>query len=124
MYYEQMALEVGATVAGFDVLKPPVLRGTSGVDHRFTFAAADGPQVFAFDIYQQVTQIEIIRTYVKKMDTGVKTYIVCLSGKAKDEAKELSAYYGIDILGPKEIGDFFSSMIEQRIKAPRQPLIQ
>ena len=37
MYYEKLALEVGATVAGLNVVKPAVIRGESGVDQRFAF---------------------------------------------------------------------------------------
>ncbi len=64
----------------------------------------------------------MIRTYIKKMDTGAKAFVVCLSGKPKDEAMGLSKYYDIDILGPKEIGDFFSSVITEKIRTRRPEL--
>ncbi len=118
MYYEKLALEVGATVAGFDVVKPPVIRGESGVEHKFTFVAADGLEEYAFEVYNEVGQVEMIRTYVKKMDTGAKCFVVCLSGKPNREAKELAKCYGIAILGPKEVGDFFSGLIAERIRSP------
>ena len=117
MYYEQLALEVGATVAGFRVAKPPILAGDSGVEHRFSFLAFDGEQPYAFDVYDEVGQIELIRTYVKKMDTGANTAIVCLSGKPRDEAKELASFYGLEVLGPKEVGDFFNNMISAKIRS-------
>ncbi len=119
MYYEKLALEVGATVAGFDILKPPVIRGVSGVEHRFTFAATDGPQRYAFDVFSEAGEIELIRAYIKQMDTGAKVFVICLSGKPKDDAsKQLSKSYGIDILGPKEVGDFFSTLIARKIQIP------
>ncbi len=121
MYYERLALEVGATVAGFEVVKPPVITGASGVEHRFTFAAADGRQKYAFDVCTEAGQIEIIRAYIKQMDTGAKTFVVCLSGKPKDDAsKQLSRSYGIDVLGPKEVGDFFSSLIAKKVQVPNR----
>ena len=121
MYYEKLALEVGATVAGFDVLKPAVIMGASGVEHRFTFAATDGPAKYAFDVCSEAGEIEIIRAYVKQMDTGAKTFVICLSGKPKDEdSKQLSRSYGVDVLGPKEVGDFFSSLIAKKIQIPNK----
>ena len=119
MSYERLALGVGATLAGLNVVKPAVIRGESGVEHKFTFVAASGSQVYAFDIYAEVGEVEVIRTYIKKLDTGATTSVVCLSGKAKPEAQDLSASYGIDILGPKEVEDFFSKRVSQMANPPR-----
>jgi hypothetical protein len=119
MYYEKLALEVGATVAGLDVVKPAVIRGESGVDQRFTFVAADGPEMYAFDVYTEVRETEILRTYVKKMDTGAKAFVVCLSGRPDAKAKELARNYGIDVLSPMQVGDFFSTRIAQFLRAPK-----
>jgi len=119
MYYEKLALEVGATVAGLDVVKPAVISGESGTDQRFTFVAADGSDMYAFDIYTDVREIDILRTYVKKMDTGAKAFVVCLSGRPDAKAKELARNYGIDVLSPMEVGDFFSNRITQFIRSPK-----
>jgi hypothetical protein len=119
MYYEKLALEVGATVAGLDVVKPAVIRGESGVDQRFTFVARDGSVMYAFDIYTDVRETEILRTYVKKMDTGVNAFVVCLSGRPDGKAKELARNYGINVLSPMEVGDFFSTRITQFIRSPK-----
>ena len=117
MYYERLALEVGATVAGLDVVKPAVISGESGVDQKFTFVAADGEVMYAFDVYPEVRDAEILRTYMKKMDTGAKTYVVCLSGRPDAKAKDLARNYGIDVLSPMDVGDFFSTRITQFIQA-------
>ena len=119
MYYEKLALEVGASVAGFTVLKPPVIRGESGIEHSFTFVATDGPSMYTFDIYSTVGQTEILRTYLKKMDTGARSFVVCLSGRPTREGLDLADSYGIELLGPSEVGDFFSGMISRQIEAPR-----
>jgi hypothetical protein len=119
MYYEKLALEVGATVAGLDVVKPAVLRGESGAEQRFTFVASDSSGTYAFDIYNEVKEVEVLRTYIKKMDTGANAYVVCLSGRPDAKAKELARNYGIDVLGPMEVGDFFSSRIAQFIRSPK-----
>ncbi len=124
MYYEKLALEVGATVAGYEVVKPPVVKGTSGVDHRFTFIAKEGSKVVSFDVYQEVGEVEILRTYLKKMDTGAEAYVVCLSGTPKGKAKELSDCYGIQILGPREVGEFFTTRIAELIGSARSSMKQ
>lgn len=119
MYYEKLALEVGATVAGYEIVRPPVIRGASGTDHRFTLVAAEGSKMLAFDIYQDVGEVEILRTYIKQMDTGAEAYVVCLSGKPREKANELSANYGIKVLGPREVGDFFTGRITRLVSASR-----
>jgi len=119
MYYEKLALEVGATVAGFNVVKPAMIEGASGVNQRFTFVASDGPDMYAFDVCAEVGQKEILQTYIKKMDTGANAYVVCLSGKAKPEAREMADIYGIEVLGPKEVGDFFSQRIALQVSSAR-----
>jgi predicted RecB family endonuclease len=120
MYYEKLALEVGATVAGFNVVKPAVIRGASGLDQRFTFVASDGPDTYAFDVSTEVGQREILQTYIKKMDTGAEVFAVCLSGKPKPEAREMAQHYGIEVLGPKEVGDFFSNRIALQVSFARR----
>jgi hypothetical protein len=119
MYYEKLALEVGATVAGFDVVKPAVIMGASGVEQRFTFVAADGPQMYAFEVCTEVREGEILRAYVKKMDTGARVFVVCLSGRPTPKARELAKSYDIDVLSPSEVGDFFSTRIVEHIRAPK-----
>jgi len=119
MYYEKLALEVGATVAGLDVVKPAVIRGESGTEHRFAFVASDRRETYAFDIYNEVGEVEVLRTYIKKMDTGADAFVVCLSGRPNAKAKELARNYGIDVLSPMEVGDFFSSRIARFIGSPK-----
>ena len=124
MYYEKLALEVGATVAGLTVVKPSVVRGASGIDQKFTFVASDGSTNYCFDLNQDVGQVVILWTYVKKMDTGAEAFAVSLSGSPKAEAKELAKFYGIDILSPSEVGDYFSNRITQKIRASRSVRVQ
>jgi len=117
MYYEKLALEVGATVAGLDVVKPAVIRGESGTEQRFSFVAEDRGEMYAFDIYADVKEVDVLRTYVKKMDTGANAFVVCLSGRPDANARDLARNYGIDVLSPMQVGDFFSSRITQTIRA-------
>jgi hypothetical protein len=117
MYYEKLALEVGATVAGFKVINPPAVEGSSGVEHRFSFAAIEGSTVYCFDIYNDVGEIEIIKSYIKKMDTGARVFVVCLSGRPGPQAEGLARNYDMEILGPKEVGDFFEERIARQVQS-------
>jgi hypothetical protein len=111
MEYEKLALEVRAHKAGLSVIKPPFVVGSSGVRHRFTFLASEGPALSAFDICEQVGVMEVIRTYAKKLDTGVAACIVNLGARIDSEISRLASSYGIDILGPGDIQNCFKCEI-------------
>jgi hypothetical protein len=117
MYYEKLALEVNAAASGLDVVKPAQLKGKSGIDQKFTFVAADGTTMYAFDIYPQVDEKEVLRTYLKKLDTGAETFIICLQGKPTPEAGALARQYGVEVLGPGSVGDFFNKKIIQQLRS-------
>jgi hypothetical protein len=109
VYFEKLALEVNATTAGWEVIKPATRVGTSGVEHRFTFLASDSEQLYGFDLYPKIGEIEVLRTLIKEMDTGISAVLVFLSGKPSDRARELAVELGVRILSPAEIGGFFRS---------------
>jgi hypothetical protein len=111
MYFEKLALEVNAVAAGLQVVKPATVRGRSGDDQRFAFVASDGSSTYAFEIFPEVSEKEVLRTYVKKLDAGVQACIVCLKGRPSVEASELACYYGIEVMGPGKVGDFFSRKV-------------
>jgi len=124
MYYEKLALEVNAGASGLTVIKPAVLTGKSGYDQKFTFVATDGASNYAFDIYTEVSEREVMRSYLKKLDTGAETYVVCLQGRLTPEAAALAREYGLGVLGPGSVGDFFNKRITQQLRAMAQPLRQ
>lgn len=107
LYFENLALEIHATKAGWEVVKPPRVKGTSGVDHRFSFMASKGAELVGFDLYPQVTGIEVLKTYIKSMDAGIDASIVCLSGKPTEEGRKLAKEYGLTVLSPAEIEQRF-----------------
>ncbi|MGD1054676.1 MAG: hypothetical protein ABR867_01150 [Nitrososphaerales archaeon] len=109
MYFEKLALEINATTAGWEVIKPERCVGTSGVEHRFTFLASDSGHMYGFDLYPEIGEIEVLRTFIKEMDTGVSGVLVCLSGKPSESAKNVAAELGVRICSPAEIGGFFKS---------------
>ena len=108
MEFEKLALEVRAHFAGLSVIKPPFVVGSSGVRHKFTFLASRGSELFAFDIYEKVGVMEVIRTFAKSLDTGVKACIINLGGRIDSETLQLASVYGISILGPGEIQNCFA----------------
>jgi hypothetical protein len=109
VYFEKLALEINATAAGWEVVKPARRVGTSGVEHGFTFLTSDSRHLYGFDLYQEIGEIEVLRTLIKEMDTGISAVLVCLSGKPSERARQLAAELGVRILSPAEIGGFFRS---------------
>ena len=64
MYYERLALEVGATVAGYEIVRPPVIRGASGTDHRLTLLPPERSNILPFYIYLYFFYFVMLRTYL------------------------------------------------------------
>ena len=111
MFYEKLALEVNAGAAGLQVVRPAVVRGESGIDQRFTMLATGDGRSYAFDIVPQATEEQVLRTFVKQLDAKVTAFIVSLNGRPSERAKELANGYGIGIITPAEVGDFFSKKL-------------
>jgi hypothetical protein len=102
MYFERLVLEIQSNNAGWKTVKPPFVDGISGIAHKFSFLATDDACTYGFDIYNNVSEEEVLRTYMK-------------SGRPKMEVARLADQYGITILGPGDIEQFFSmDSIEQR----------
>jgi len=115
MYFEGLLLEIHANKAGWETVKPPRCKGVSGAIHEFAFLAKDEGCYYAFDIYHDVTQEEVLRSYMKRLDTGFLTIVVNMSGRPKKEVGALADELGITIMGPADIDTFFSlNAVEQR----------
>ena len=110
MQYAILELEVAAKKAGLRIEKPPVLRGRSGVEHRFSLLASEGPTLVGVDVYDSPTEVDVIRTFVKKWDTSSECFIYLGSGDASEGAKRLARAYGLRILGEKDLWEGFSPL--------------
>ncbi len=108
MKFEGLSLEVAAKNAGLLVVKPPVLRGKSGVDHRFDVLVSDGPRFYGFDLYQSIDEMDVLRSYIKKFDTNAVVGLVCATGKVVLAAGVLAKEYDMQILPPDRLSSFFS----------------
>ena len=108
MYFERLVLEIHANNAGWRTIKPPFCTGESEVQQKFSFLATDETCVYCFDIYNEVSEEDVLRTYMKRLDTKVLTVIVNLRGRPRKEVARIADDYGITILGPAEIESFFS----------------
>lgn len=106
MAFERLALEVGAGTAGFSMVKPPVIKGRTGIEHTFSALIKDGSRVLAFDTYESVTEIEVLRSYAKQFDTGASTRIVCLGEAPTERARSLAAEYSMEILNQEGLSKF------------------
>lgn len=125
MYFETLVLEIHANKAGWRSIKPAFFQGKSGIFQRFSFLATDETFYYGFDIYNDVSEEEVMRTYVKRLDTDVLTFIVSLRGRPRKEVARLADDYGITVLGPADIDSFFSldrigvnSRPEQTVRSP------
>ena len=110
VYFETLALEIYASKAGWEVVKPARAMGTSGVDHVFSFLASKDGHMCAIDLYKEVGQIEVLRTFLKEMDTKATVLLVCLSGRQSEEGAKLAKEYGFRILGPGDIQRMFETL--------------
>ena len=111
MHVEKLSLEVEARRVGLNVIKPPNIRGRSGVEHTFSFLASVGGTSIAIDIYEEVTQAEVIKTYIKKLDTGASADVLCTTSIRNEAAEKLAREYGMRILTMGKIVQFFDSMV-------------
>jgi len=109
MYFEGLAVEIYATKGGLEAVKPPRMRGASGVEHRFSFLATQEGHSFGFELSPEVGEVEVLKAYAKQLDTGAKTYLVCLKGKPSQRGLELANEYRMRILSPGEIAQFFEN---------------
>ena len=103
MFYEKLSLEIAAAKSHCEVESPPILTGRSGVAHRFDFVAVNGEERLAFDICERVSETDVIKTFVKKLDTGATAFIICVSEKMTEGAGRLAAEYGLKVLRTKSI---------------------
>ncbi len=123
MYFETLVLEIQANKAGWRTIKPPFWKGGSGISHKFSFLATDETFAYGFDIYNDVSEDEVLRTYMKRLDTKVLTFIVSLRGRPRKEVAQLADDYGITILGPADIDSFFSLDIIE-LKDRQEPVVR
>ena len=107
MEFEKLALEVSAQKAGLTAVTPRVLRGASGVEHRFDLLFTDGARYYGFDFYSRVTDIEVVTSYAKKFDSGCSVNIICPSDRVTDDARRLAQAYNMRLLSHGAAATFF-----------------
>lgn len=107
MEFEKLALEVSAIKAGLKPVSPHVLQGDSGVEHRFNLLFSDGVRHYAFDFYDSVTDVEVVKSYAKKFDSGCSVHIICPSDRVTDDARRLAQGYNMRLLSPEATATFF-----------------
>ena len=81
--WQRLFLQVESEKAGYSTIAPPVIKGESGVTHRFSFLCESSETKMGFDIYKSLNEAEVMTTYIKKFDTGARCFIVNL-GEAPD----------------------------------------
>jgi hypothetical protein len=114
MLTEKLTLEVQAVKLGWKVIKPPVIAGRSGVDHAFSFVASTGTINYAFDIYEEVSEMEVLKSFIKKFDTGSVVNIICATGKVGPSAEKMAKEYDIRIFDATNASQFFQVFLIAR----------
>jgi hypothetical protein len=111
MFTEKLGLEVQAANRGLTPVRPATTKGTSGIVHSFSFVARGGGVTYCFDIYDNVTEIEVLKTYIKKLDTGYVVNLVSTTGRVSRLGIALAREYGMAILASGETPAFFDVML-------------
>lgn len=89
------------------------LPGRSGVIHQFEMLLEGKRGSTALDIYSGVQENEILRTFLKKFDTGKPCHIISL-GTVSEAALRLAAAYGIRIFTREDltkVADFLKNLL-------------
>lgn len=109
MYYERLSLEVIAAKQHWQVQSPPVITGRSGVTHHFDFVAMNGGERLVFDICETLSETEVIKSFIKKLDTGASSYIICKDERIAPGASKLAAEYGLRVIHSNSIEATFKA---------------
>ena len=72
--------------------------------------AADERTTYCFDIYDEVTEIEVLKSYIKKIDTGYAVSLVS-GGRVGPLGSSLAKEYGMAVVAPNEIPEFFQHKV-------------
>jgi hypothetical protein len=111
MYTEKLLLEVQAARLGWSTVRPSLARGRSGTQHQFSYLASSGGLLYGFDVCDEVSEVEVLRSYIKSYDTGVLVQIVSRVGKTTQVAKQLLREYGMRVLTEADIVPFFDELL-------------
>lgn len=106
-----LAIQVQADRTGWKRVDPPVLRGSSGVEHRFSVVARSERLISAFEVLDDVGVLEVIAGYASALDTKADVVLVTSSGRVGGGAGEMAAGYGVKILAPGEIERHFDRSV-------------
>lgn len=107
--YERLSLEVIAAKSNWQIVNPPTLAGRSGVTHRFDFVATHGQYSLVFDIYEELSETDVIKMYIKKLDTGASACIICHTERMTEGARKLAAEYGLKVVRSDNIKSAFNA---------------
>ena len=118
MYTEKLLLEVQASRLGWSTVKPSSVRGRSGTSHQFSYLASSGDLLYGFDVCDEVSEVEVLRSYIKGYDTGVSVHIVSREGRTTQVAKQLLREYGMRVLTEADIVPFFDELLLRKEANP------
>lgn len=95
---QSRSLEQIAQKSGLRIVRPPSLEGRSGVSHRFSLLTRKGSEEVAFDLYDRVDDVELLRSYLKGYDTGAVVRVVSTESPPTEKAISLAKELRVGIL--------------------------
>lgn len=109
-----------AAKAHWQIVSPPTLTGRSGVTHRFDFVATAGQERLVFDIFERLSETDVIKTYVKKLDTGASAYIIYNAKSMTEGTGRLVSEYDLKVLHSDNIeSTFMTKRMEHQPRSRR-----
>jgi hypothetical protein len=100
-------LEIIAARSRWQTVNPPALIGRSGATHWFDLIAMDGREIRVFDICEQLSEMDVIKIYLKKLDTGASSFIICHAKRMTEGVRRLISEYGLKVLRSDNIESAF-----------------
>lgn len=101
----------------YDVITPPALKGKSGIVHSFSLLLASKGKLAGVDIHEIVGEVEVLKTYVKKLDTGVSAFLVSTNGNPALETRALSEAYDVRIFTRSELDEMLNANADPSLPA-------
>jgi hypothetical protein len=90
---------------GRNSVEPPSLRGRlSGLTHDFSLLLFKEGRFSAFDVYDSVGMPEVLKTWVKVLDTQVSGFIVAATSDVAPGVREVSRDYEMAVINAGELG--------------------
>lgn len=98
---------------GFEVTSPKVVRGFSGIEHRFDIYASRNNSNIVLDVISAPTAVgpeKIVGFFAKVFDTRPSKGVLIAMPKLDEEAQKLSALYGVETIAAEQTDEILARL--------------